>query len=1018
MQEIMDHYQVDMSITLRTTPGIRTVLLVLGVVCYSYCWSQSPTDSTRSIKGQFLELRLLRQAADWKEYDKQLGHLIKKPVLDEDDIQIKKAGILNELAALKDSSRWMTELDFILTCLQNFQLGSSHQLFLRRLLQIGFEDLTIAQDMAPYERLHYSLLLPYSYANWRKENGYYQEAIDTMERIKNELTRLTEAESWPPNTQDFLLHCYNTLGGIYSDLGMYPIAISYNDLYLELLKDNPNPWNKVLTLGRKGIYLLRMGNTAQSRQILEEAVRICEREYPAVLAFEAKQDQTPSRTYVKCTSRLKMAYRDLARVYMATGRMELADSMLHIVEAIPILHSEDVLYEASYKAEYLERTGHLREAVEVLDNALGAAFVSLDAQEETLTVGEEVNLRLVMEVGLRLAHLQQQTGDLQAAGLALDQLERELKKLDTDQHMNEIKIGVERVRLQLLKYSDQPDQEAFEHVLKKVVQTQSMILDYQATTTDDASKLNLNRAGRELFGLGLSLASLMPKGEAREGLALQHAEAGRAVLLDQALRFQRADQFPGIPDSLQEQMKLLSALIEGYELGMKLDPTSSRNDQSNLTRLREDKRRLAMRLKTEFPESYRQTMVRQLPRVAELQKILPKRAGILSLALHDTLIFAQLITRKVAELRKIPVPIDFRQGILQFLQDLKSSKLEELKSPTGRAFSNQARAYYRLLFEPFEPLLPERLLIVPDGPLAFLPFDCLLTADPSPDAAWDNLPYQVRKRALSVHFSIGSWLAEEAKPVPEFQMKWAGFAPEFPIPLAARVDGDADRDILVKLLYNKQEVQRVGEIFQGGFFLDGTATLPAFRRTAGHAAILHLSTHAKANDQRGDQCFIAFANESASSSPDPGDTLRAAEIYSMRIPAELLILSACETGVGEVKDGEGMIGLHHAFTQAGVKSILSTLWTVDDRSMVDLMVPFATCLADGDEKDIALRSAKLAFLSRHPNQAHPFYWSALTLQGSLQPLHRNIPWWMWSIGILAILGLVYAFRHRLISQVR
>ncbi len=991
---------------------IRTLFLMVGVFYSSYCYNQDPNNTTILIQDQFHALEVLRVAADWSVYDSLFSQLINNSVSEQSEKATKRTGILKEIRALRDSMRWTRELDFVLTCFQKFPLGAEENDFLLKLLQIGLKDLAVAQNMEPHERLHYSLQLPFDYADWRKKNGYYQEAIDTMERVKNRMQNLTPEEKWPEASDPFLLHCYNILGGIYADLGMYPIAISYNDLYLELLKDNPHPWNKVLTLGRKGVYLLRMGNTAQSQQILEEAVRICEREYPTVLADVARQGKGLSKRYTRYTSRLKGIYRDLASVYMATGRMELADEMLRVAEAIPILHSEDVLLEASYRAEFLEQTNNISEAVQVLSNALTSVFKSLDAQTESLVVGDEISLRMVMKVGLGLAHLQQQTGDLQAAGLTLDQLERELKKLSPDQHMNGINIAVERVRLQLLSYSHQPDPDALDQILTSVVQTQSMILGYQATTTDDASKLHLNKAGRELFGLGLSLASLMPTGEAREEVALQHAEAGRAVLLDQALRFQRADQFPGIPDSLQDQMKLLSALIEGYELGLKLDPTPSRNNQSNLARHREDKRRLAIRLKKEFPESYRQTMVRQLPNVPQLQRILPKGSGIFSLALHDTLIFAQLITRQVSELRRIRVPADFRKSILQFLVELKTSRQDDLDSPKGRAFAKNARAYYKILFEPFESILPQRLLIVPDGPLAFIPFDCLLTADPPPNAAWDNLPYQIRKRALSVHFSIGSWLAEEQKPIPEFKYKWAGFAPDFPIPLATRMDQDPNRDFLVKLLYNKQEIQQVGEIFQGEYFLDEQATLPAFRNVAGQSSIIHLSTHAKANDQQGDHCFIAFSNASQTGHHDPGDTLLAAEIYSLRIPAELLILSACETGVGEVKDGEGMIGLHHAFTHAGVKSILSTLWTVDDESMSDLMVSFATSLSEGDPKDIALQSAKLEFLNDRPSRSHPFYWAAPVLQGNLQPLQRKFNWPIWIAGFGLLLGLVLWGRHR------
>lgn len=977
-----------------------------GVFLFYSLHAQQSSASLEFIQKLLVNLEEARLETDARGYEMAFLKLINQPVNGKRERDEKTKGILNELNALRTNEDPWIRFNYILHCLQQYPLGEEERDFLHSLLHKGQGELRSTQGLDPKMRIYYSLAMSFDYVNWRKRNGFYQEAIDTMERIKNRLTQLTEEEAWHPHTETLLLKCYNSLGGLYADLGMFPIAIAYNDLYLELIKDSPNPWDKVLALGRKGNYLFSMGDTAQSLPILEETVQICAREYPKVLAYAAKQGVVQSNNYRRYTSRLKTAYRDLASVYMAQGKMKLAGEMLRVVEAIPILHNEDALLEALHRADYLAQTDHVQQAAQILNKALSAAYDSFHAGQESVEVGTKFSLRVVMNAGLKLSRFQQLSGDLRSAGLTLDQLEKELKKLSATVRVEWINLDIERVRLQLLSYRLQPDADAFNHVLKKVMQTKAMILDYQATTTDDESKLVLNKAGRELFGLGLTVAMLMPEGVSREEVALQHAEAGRAVLLDQALRLQRTNQFPGIPDSLQDQMKQLTALIEGYELQMSLHSVISRNNQSDLTRLREDKRRLAIRLKKEYPDRYRESMVRQLPRLSTLQSKLPKGAGILSFALHDTLIFAQLITRAKSESKQIPVPDDFIKGVLRFLQVLKSSRNSDCNSPDGQDFSMLARAYYRLLFEPFETHLPERLLIVPDGPIAFIPFDCLLTDDPPATTTWDNLPYQIRKRALSVHFSMGSWLQEEQKPIPDFKFNWAGFAPDFPIPLASNINRDADRDILVKLLYNKQEVLQVGEIFQGQYFLDQQANLAAFRKVAGQSAILHLSTHAKANDRRGDQCFIAFANASGADHPDPGDTLRAAEIYSMRIPAELLILSACETGVGEVKDGEGMIGLHHAFTQAGVRSILSTLWTVDDRSMIALMVPFATCLAEGMTKDQALQSAKLQFLTQHPKQGHPFYWSALTLQGSLQPLHQSGKWWLWAGLALLLLGLI------------
>ncbi|MCF8237608.1 MAG: CHAT domain-containing protein [Saprospiraceae bacterium] len=991
-------------------PGIRIPFLVLGVFFSGQSIAQHSNVHVPSVQDALTRIELARQAGDWNEYHSEFLGLVRRPVTLEQDRMAKARGILMELDALKSSDSGQSEFDYILYCLQQFPLGIAETDFLSGILKKGLTDLSAKPDLEQPIRVYYSLAIPFDYANWRKQIGFYQEAIDTMERVKNRLLHLNPEEIWIPNTRNFLLHCYNILGGIYADLGMFPVAVSYNDLYLAMIRNDPDPWGRVLALGRKGDYLLNMGDTVQSLRILEEAVHICDEEYPKVLKSELENSSTPSNDYIRYTSRLKSAYRDLAKVCIVTGRFIRADQLLTRVESMPLLSREDHIYQVAHRADYFAGMGDLRKAIQVLTPGLNAGLDIGRGNAKQLAVKDDQSLRLVMFVGLKLARLQMDAKEFDRAEQTLDQLEYELRMLRSDLRLDGIRLGIERIRLDLIRHRERPSRIDLDSVFKRVAHTQSLILEYQATTTDDASKLALNRSGRELFGLGLSLASAMPSGLIQDELAIQQAEAGRAVLLDQALRLQQTDRFRGIPDSFRNAIIHMNALIEGYELRQSLGQSLSQHDQSNLTTLREDKRRITLDLKNNFPKSYRQAMVRQLPRVDDIRKQLPIGAGVLSLSLYDTLIFAQLITKTESAFFQIPVSVDFRGQIRAFLHELNASRTENISNPISQSFIHRSRWFYKLLFEPFEELLPERILIVPEGPLAFLPFDALLTDDPGSHLSWARLPYQIKKRALSVHFSVGAWVEEEQKRLPEFKDQWIGFAPDFPVPVASQSDTGMPRDILVKLLYNEKEVQRVGEILEGKAFLGQEASLANFRQIVGQASILHLSTHAKANDLHGDQCFIAFANSHSMAPADPGDTLRSAEIYGLTIPAELLILSACETGIGEVKDGEGMIGLHHAFMHAGVRSILSTLWTVDDRSMADLIVFFASMLSGGLPKDIALQRAKLQFISDHPTQAHPFYWSAPTIQGSLQPLRKKRYGWYFLGGFLVIVVLIFTYR--------
>ena len=146
--------------------------------------------------------------------------------------------------------------------------------------------------------------------------------------------------------------------------------------------------------------------------------------------------------------------------------------------------------------------------------------------------------------------------------------------------------------------------------------------------------------------------------------------------------------------------------------------------------------------------------------------------------------------------------------------------------------------------------------------------------------------------------------------------------------------------------------------------------------------MLHLAGHGQANQLAGDSCFLVFA--SPSGAPEAG-RLFACDIQSLQLRTELVTLSACETGVGEWRPGEGPISLAHAFAFAGAQNVVTSLWSVSDAKTKDLMLDFYTRIALGTPQVEALRDAQLNFLYHHKGQwAHPFYWAGFVLIESNQ----------------------------------
>ena len=154
------------------------------------------------------------------------------------------------------------------------------------------------------------------------------------------------------------------------------------------------------------------------------------------------------------------------------------------------------------------------------------------------------------------------------------------------------------------------------------------------------------------------------------------------------------------------------------------------------------------------------------------------------------------------------------------------------------------------------------------------------------------------------------------------------------------------RNGLEKLRFNIPEVDTIiHQVPQGKSITGQRATKAAFLEIAGNYKILHLATHGKADDRIGDNSFLAFSQ--SASSPSSRDWLYSRELYQLRLNADMVVLSACETGVGELQRGEGIISLARGFSYAGAKSVVQSLWNVDDRSTKDMMHYFYTNLRKG-----------------------------------------------------------------------
>lgn len=286
--------------------------------------------------------------------------------------------------------------------------------------------------------------------------------------------------------------------------------------------------------------------------------------------------------------------------------------------------------------------------------------------------------------------------------------------------------------------------------------------------------------------------------------------------------------------------------------------------------------------------------------------------------------------------------------------------------------------------------------ILPDGPLHYLPFEALLTTKPK--------NYQLGQQAYlmnqqEIHYGYSATiLAQQA----------ALSGPKTEGLFVAAPFLNRSTSAYEQLSYSKGVYDYLRNRFRGTALADENASVAALQSTAPAYRVLHLSTHASANPQN-QEPFIVFA-----------DTLLYLNaLYGMRLPADLVVLSACETGLGDLAAGEGVSSLAQGFAYAGTKAMIASLWKVNDFATAYIFEHFYKNLNKGYSAAAALALAKNTYrMDREiPNRYRsPYFWAGFILIGNDVPVdlpERRGQWWWWGIGVLVFIGSAWLFYRRL-----
>lgn len=403
--------------------------------------------------------------------------------------------------------------------------------------------------------------------------------------------------------------------------------------------------------------------------------------------------------------------------------------------------------------------------------------------------------------------------------------------------------------------------------------------------------------------------------------------------------------------------------------------------------------------------------------ISEVQAALSNDAVLLeySTSLDGSKLWA--ITREEVQVYNLPGEKSF-PALDAYLKSLREPLMDRKEMSEHISMGNHL---YQVLVEPAQQVIraKKKLIIVPDGPLYYLPFEALIVSGPintgTDGKSLADIPYLIAQAEVSYVPSASILVAQtKAQRTEQKQAQlplvafgdpvYRGNAASVSSTVPAPLTNIALRGLnFNRLKFAEDEVLRIGRIWgvaptSEHINLRERATVERLRDLdLTRYRIVHFATHAVLGDKMGMLSQPGLVLSQTGSDEKSRGLLQFSDILELKLNAELVVLSACETGLGNLHQGEGIVGLTRAFFYAGASSAVVSLWKVEDQSTSLLMEKFYQWLKKGANKAEALRHAKLEILNSKielkalgdvQSLASPFYWAPFILIGDPAPL-RN-----------------------------
>lgn len=820
---------------------------------------------------------------------------------------------------------------------------------------------------------------------------YYKASIDVWKNLTS-------------NT-DGLLNTFISLGNIFSKTESYDSALYYCNKAESLIPYLSKTTQKQRLYNITGVLLYKNGDYKQSISYLEKAFILAQQsKVPATelcifqlnIASAANSLGQYSRALQAYKQALKYNYvpeivnRKIGETYLKLNKQDSA--LLYLQKAAIPDNPENRIVVWNHLGNLYTQRGEYARALDYYNQSIALNRKQL-GNKNTKLATSYVGIGQVYEAqkqfpkalatyqqALHLLHFSFQDAGIYKNPTDLDNV---VSRLDFFKVLRAKAAALQKYYLQTGK---NPDLEASLQTYQLAIRlAEQLRLSYDS----DEAKLFFNQQVFPVYEEAVTAAFTLFEKANRNSyaeLAFVLSEKSKAAVLAETLRGLQIGKQKGVPAGLLKQEKELRRKITKLTVAS-IETKDSAQMVALKDQIRDNEIALSQLVKKlDANEKYYQLKYNHQPiSVVQLQKrVIDRNTALVEYFFGDKALYAFVITPNGLRGFRLSADTIFHQA----LQLYKNSLFEHHNSPQQPVWSNRL---YQTLVAPLQSEIRgyDKLIIVPDGELSYLPFESLVQ-DPN------RLSYLLDAYVIRYAYS-GTLLEFAQRKHNELETKEVMAMAPF-----AGKAGSAFRSMQISPLpASKTEVEQIG----GRIFLESAATKEVFLKMASRYGIVHLATHAKADSDDPLNSYITFYPKDADSVS--GYRLYTSELYNLQLDSvKLVVLSACETGGGQLVRGEGVMSLARAFAYAGCPNIAMTLWRAEDQATAQITTRMYEYLKQGYDKDEALTKSKQDYLQEAPAaRRNPYYWANVVLVGDADPVYSSYRWY-WIGGLVLFLLLL------------